>query len=82
MTSATSIAPSRLIVSGDVGPYATWNVRICLSAENVAEGNRKLTDEDVAAIRASAESPTAIATRFGVSRPYVYELRSGKYRAA
>ena len=39
-------------------------------------GTRKLSDEEVAEIRASSESGSALATRFGVSRSHISRLRN------
>ncbi len=41
----------------------------------------KLTDEQVAEIQSSTLSPGRIAEKFGVSRSYVWELRTGKKRS-
>lgn len=45
-----------------------------------AHPNARLTDAQVAEIRASAESGVRIAARLGVSRWHVYEIRQGRAR--
>lgn len=42
----------------------------------------KLTASDVSAIRASSESCTALAKRYGMSRSYIWCVRTGKARSS
>lgn len=52
-------------------------------AENVRRGaSTKLSNDDVRAIRASEESDAALAIRYGISRTYLKDVRSGRRRKA
>lgn len=42
--------------------------------------NARLTDDDVASIRASSRSHSELAAKFGVSRPYIRDILNGKMR--
>lgn len=54
-------------------------------ADGSRNGQAKLTEDEVIAIResrASGESPTDIAVRFGISRKYVWEITAYRSRKA
>jgi hypothetical protein len=51
------------------------------AATGLRNAHGKLTDEEVAALRADPRHPNEVATAFGVSAPYVYNVRAGRRRA-
>lgn len=67
------VRPDHLFL-GDRGD----NFRDCLNKKRRPLGNPKLTAEQVRAIRAACGTQQAIADQFGVSRPTISLIKSGK----
>jgi hypothetical protein len=66
----------------DYSPYSGWEGHVKVTVEfdyqpEDSSGRRKLSNEDVEAIRGSDETQSALAERYGVTQGQVSRIKSG-----